>query len=233
MPSWGRFTQPDPLGYAGGSNLYGYVGNDPLNAIDPLGLAPDSPQGPTDQGPTNQGPASQGPTDQSPSPSSSGAPTVSTATPDSSASIVTPSSGPPATQASMPFSPFDTGMPCLASFGGGGCFGGGSRGGGATGSAETFYGTPGGQIMQAPPGYSAVPAQNGKGLVLLPEGQPLGDNSNIIRYGEPNAQYPLGYFRYYNQYGQPVNPLTGRPGPNSETHISPTYQGPLMGYPGQ
>jgi len=34
-----RFLQPDPIGYAGGLNLYTYVGNNPLNWIDPWGLS--------------------------------------------------------------------------------------------------------------------------------------------------------------------------------------------------
>ena len=43
-PTLGRFLQPDPIGYAGGNNLYAYVSNDPLNLVDPLGLC-DNPQG--------------------------------------------------------------------------------------------------------------------------------------------------------------------------------------------
>lgn len=43
-PAWGRFMQPDPIGTRGGINMYAYVGNDPLNLVDLLGLAPDSPQ---------------------------------------------------------------------------------------------------------------------------------------------------------------------------------------------
>jgi RHS repeat-associated protein len=35
--AWGRFLQADPLGYAAGSLLYAYVGNDPLNFLDPFG----------------------------------------------------------------------------------------------------------------------------------------------------------------------------------------------------
>lgn len=34
----GLFTQEDPIGIAGGLNLYGYAGGDPINFSDPFGL---------------------------------------------------------------------------------------------------------------------------------------------------------------------------------------------------
>ena len=37
-PQLGRYAQADPLGVAGGLNVYAYVGNDPLRMVDPLGL---------------------------------------------------------------------------------------------------------------------------------------------------------------------------------------------------
>lgn len=45
-PGTGRFTQQDPIGFAGGVNLYGYAGNDPVSYSDPYRLM-DCPAGGT------------------------------------------------------------------------------------------------------------------------------------------------------------------------------------------
>jgi RHS repeat-associated protein len=37
-PKSGQFTQKDPIGIAGGLNLYGFAGGDPVNFSDPFGL---------------------------------------------------------------------------------------------------------------------------------------------------------------------------------------------------
>lgn len=36
-PEWGRFIQNDPLRFVDGPNMYAYVGNDPVNRVDPTG----------------------------------------------------------------------------------------------------------------------------------------------------------------------------------------------------
>jgi uncharacterized protein RhaS with RHS repeats len=36
----GCLTQEDPIGLAGGLNLYGFAGGDPVNFSDPFGLNP-------------------------------------------------------------------------------------------------------------------------------------------------------------------------------------------------
>lgn len=38
QPKYGRFTTKDPIGFGGGYNMYGYVGNNPLKYTDPMGL---------------------------------------------------------------------------------------------------------------------------------------------------------------------------------------------------
>src|SRR5437016_5398135 len=39
-PKTGRFTQEDPIGLAGGMNLYGFASGDPVTYSDPFGLWP-------------------------------------------------------------------------------------------------------------------------------------------------------------------------------------------------
>ena len=51
-PDIGRYISADPIGLAGGMNLYAYVGNDPVDLVDPWGLTLDSPSAPPRKNPS-------------------------------------------------------------------------------------------------------------------------------------------------------------------------------------
>jgi hypothetical protein len=62
-------------------------------------------------------------------------------------------------------------------------------------------------------------------------------NAETIRYGVDPGRGPG--LRYYNKYGQPLDPRTGKPPGNVSkqepadlTHIRPAYRGPFKGLPG-
>jgi hypothetical protein len=45
---------------------------------------------------------------------------------------------------------------------------------------------------------------------------------------DPTLDYPQGYLRYYNEYGQPLD-INGKTGPESATHIPLDYPGQIPG----
>jgi RHS repeat-associated protein len=75
--------------------------------------------------------------------------------------------------------------------------------------------------VQIPENYEVSPTTTGGGAILGPPGQDPFNDAGTYRFMPPGYDplYPEGYLRQYNPYGQPINPTTGRPGSNAETHI--------------
>jgi hypothetical protein len=95
-------------------------------------------------------------------------------------------------------------------------------------SGRVLVGTPGGQTVTIPEGWAGRAADSGKGLVYQRPGAT--GNADMIRIMDPTSQYPSGYVRYSNQYGQPLDAF-GKPGSQATTHIPLDYQGPIPGWP--
>jgi RHS repeat-associated protein len=91
-----------------------------------------------------------------------------------------------------------------------------------SGYVDTYGPKPGlaKNLPTIPNEYVSEPAANGNGTVYRAPGT-TGD-ANTIRVMGPTARYPDGYWREYNRLGQPIDPITGKPGSASQTHI-PLY----------
>ena len=72
---------------------------------------------------------------------------------------------------------------------------------------------------EIPDNYVAERAANDQGWVFRAPGST--GNANIVRVGEPNAQNPTGYVRYYNSFGQAITGPSpgGKPGSDPDTHL--------------
>lgn len=77
-----------------------------------------------------------------------------------------------------------------------------------------------------PSNYVSRVADNGKGTVWQPPGQPSTSNAYNFRMMEPTSRYPNGYVRYYNQYGQPVN-MSNKPRGITHLEIAPDGSYPV------
>ena len=84
--------------------------------------------------------------------------------------------------------------------------------------AGQFVVSPNGVAVRIPAGYVAEASENGAGVVYRASGS-VG-NAGIIRIMDSTPAYPSGYVRLYNEQGQPVNPVTLKPGSQAATHTS-------------
>lgn len=91
-----------------------------------------------------------------------------------------------------------------------------------------FVTTPRGTTFDVPAGWQARTADNGRGIVYQRPGAT--GNADMIRIMDPTDGYPNGYFRWYNDRGQPLD-IYGKPGPPSATHIPEDFLGKISGWP--
>ena len=95
-------------------------------------------------------------------------------------------------------------------------------------SGGTFVTTPGGRTYDIPAGWTGRVADNGKGLVFQKAGST--GNNDMVRIMDPTPDYPNGYARVHNKYGQPVD-VNGKPRSRAETHVPGDYEGPWPAWP--
>jgi len=188
-PRWGRFMQTDPVGYSAGSNLYAYVGNDPLNRADPTGLAPDSPQAsaPPDVG----APLLSAPTSPIPAPATE--------------SFQLAAMGPlpaPATESFQraAMGPRDPSNPTKPGqiIGEGGAGGGGPPASSPAGSLSAPLQTPGGPPRNPPGQFNGIPYSGHAFDSMQDRGIPPSVVDQAIRSGTPYPGNTPGTTRYYD-----------------------------------